>query len=509
MEKLIVKPNDVRCLGDIVSPKSLSDFEAGYNSLTKGSDTVDGASSTVYISDYMAQCHFEISSNSRFIPYTGQDSFEVTTALYLISAWTHGSISDATVKCYLDDVLIGTGTTDSTGHVSFTIPISERTVYPVKFVYDGGRISIVEESCGCSLNVNYVVAEASSLTLIGEENIIQSGDTDNLLVTLTGTGVDGKNIRIPGVMVTFYRIVDPVLSLSASPTIIQSGEQTNITAKLTDSSSHEGIRGQTVTFYQYNPHLFYNSGTKGKGVWDIVANISDMGDGKYVSQASGIMFYTILLYDDFIISFDITDINLVGAMYVGFYEPNRGTFESLTQIGATGHYTFRGETITRDYDGEYFAIKLEIGSFTIANFNYNGNIEDDEDEFITIQGEAEKIYSSLQYGGMYHAVLGENAIISPSLDGESQIDFKTDDFTVELTCTLSQDALFWCGDYSVGLSGTDVDPRHYKYVVEEGMLKLYENGVLSDETEYVEGIIGVEITENTYVRIKDFTVGGF
>lgn len=251
MEKLIVKPNDVRCLGDIVSPKSLSDFEAGYNSLTKGSDTVDGASSVVYINKYMAQCHFEISSNSRFIPYTGQDSFEVTTGLYLISAWTHGSISDATVKCYLDDVLISTGTTDSNGQVSFTIPISERTVYPVKFVYDGGRISLVEESCGCSLNVNYVVAEASSLTLIGEENIIQSGDTDNLLATLTGTGVDGETIPIPWHTVSVYEEYTPALGISADKSIIQSGETANISLQLKDAEDGSLVHQSGVTIELY------------------------------------------------------------------------------------------------------------------------------------------------------------------------------------------------------------------------------------------------------------------
>ena len=48
MEKIIVDFQDVRGLGNIVSPKSLSDFEEYDCDIVSESDTVAGASTTVY-----------------------------------------------------------------------------------------------------------------------------------------------------------------------------------------------------------------------------------------------------------------------------------------------------------------------------------------------------------------------------------------------------------------------------------------------------------------------------
>ena len=48
VEKIIVNPNEVRGLGDIVSPKSDTDFIEYASNVTEGTDTVYGATEKVF-----------------------------------------------------------------------------------------------------------------------------------------------------------------------------------------------------------------------------------------------------------------------------------------------------------------------------------------------------------------------------------------------------------------------------------------------------------------------------
>ena len=48
MEKITITPNMVRGLGDIISPKTLSDFNKQYSTLTTTTDTVHGVTTTIY-----------------------------------------------------------------------------------------------------------------------------------------------------------------------------------------------------------------------------------------------------------------------------------------------------------------------------------------------------------------------------------------------------------------------------------------------------------------------------
>ena len=48
MDKVIVQPLNVRCLGDIVSPKVASDFSGYHSVISSSTDTVDGKTVTVY-----------------------------------------------------------------------------------------------------------------------------------------------------------------------------------------------------------------------------------------------------------------------------------------------------------------------------------------------------------------------------------------------------------------------------------------------------------------------------
>lgn len=48
VEKITITPQEVRGLGDIISPKTLSDFNKQYSTLTTTTDTVHGVNTTIY-----------------------------------------------------------------------------------------------------------------------------------------------------------------------------------------------------------------------------------------------------------------------------------------------------------------------------------------------------------------------------------------------------------------------------------------------------------------------------
>lgn len=48
VEKITITPQEVRGLGDIISPKTLSDFNKQYSTLTTTTDTVHGVTTTIY-----------------------------------------------------------------------------------------------------------------------------------------------------------------------------------------------------------------------------------------------------------------------------------------------------------------------------------------------------------------------------------------------------------------------------------------------------------------------------
>ena len=48
VEKITITPQEVRGLGDIISPKTLSDFNKQYSTLTETTDTVHGVTTTIY-----------------------------------------------------------------------------------------------------------------------------------------------------------------------------------------------------------------------------------------------------------------------------------------------------------------------------------------------------------------------------------------------------------------------------------------------------------------------------
>ena len=89
VEKIIVNPESVRCYGDIISPKSLDDFETYMCGVSEGTDTVDGVETTVFtIPEYLFDDFTADTSK-----YSGADSrVTVTTGTFGIQlTWVSGT----------------------------------------------------------------------------------------------------------------------------------------------------------------------------------------------------------------------------------------------------------------------------------------------------------------------------------------------------------------------------------------------------------------------------------
>ena len=104
-----------------------------------------------------------------------------------------------------------------------------------------------------SLNTNLAITHDKTIiqdwithmSLTAPKNIIQSGELDDIIVTVLDDvkGLSGKTIY-------FYEIFDPYLiTLTVPSSIIQSGDHDDMTAKLKDQDGSL-IEGETVYFYE-------------------------------------------------------------------------------------------------------------------------------------------------------------------------------------------------------------------------------------------------------------------
>lgn len=264
VDKVSVNPLSVRGAGDIVSPKSLSDFDVFNSKLVSAEEDVNGAVVTVFTESYLNGSYFQVSAPK--IVAVGTESVSISAVLKYNS--TDSLINSATVSCFVNDELQGTGTTSGTGVVSFNIPINDyTTLYNVRLRFAGN-----DNVAGCFAGFKMVQASDLSLDLTGVNEVIQVDESDPLIATLTGTGVDGETIGIPGQTVSFYETYTPCLDVSVNPVVIQSGETATATVQLKDADDGSLVResGVTVELYGEFPPLFshageitqtYNSGT--------------------------------------------------------------------------------------------------------------------------------------------------------------------------------------------------------------------------------------------------------
>ena len=245
MEKIIVEPREVRGLGDIVSPKSVSDFLVHNGAVYSGSDSDYG---TVYTETYKAGSRMVVDDNYWKIDTCPITSFTVWVRLEKMD---ETRISGEIVSCTVNNDTVLTATTSSLGIASFTIPVVDGVVeYTCNFMYAGSS-----SVAGCFAGGTYRVGKSMDyweLDLIGESSIIQSGDRDVLLATLTGEDCSGDRMGVRGQVVYFFEEWTPNVRLSGEANIIQSGDTDTLTAQLIDNEDGSIVKesGHTVYFYK-------------------------------------------------------------------------------------------------------------------------------------------------------------------------------------------------------------------------------------------------------------------
>ena len=117
VEKIYVRPEEVRGLGNIIIPKSLEDYETYKSVLAEGSDEVYG---TVYTMDYLGVDGIVLSSDKSILSYADSDVASISAQLTYGGepVAVSGEIVEFEVRKVSDDSLVRTlrpGRTDGTG----------------------------------------------------------------------------------------------------------------------------------------------------------------------------------------------------------------------------------------------------------------------------------------------------------------------------------------------------------------------------------------------------------
>ena len=378
VDKITVNPGEVRGAGNIVSPKSLSDFSCYASKLSAGTESVNGANMTVYTEQYLQGTFFWSTYIPRFVPYTGQESFNVPTTL--TKSGVVENISGATVKCYVNNELLSTDTTDSNGDVEFTIPLEDSVnVYNIKLLYAGDNTN-----AGCFLSRKIVVGDVEDLDLIAESDITQTGETDQLLATLSGVGIDGESIGIPGQSVSLYESWTPGLRVSAP--IVQSGDVANINAQLVDAADGSLVResGETIRVYEewtpglkiLAPNIIQSADTVNATV-----QLVDTVDGSYVRESGhSVTLYAIPPgeYDDipvwnetgYTTDYYPTPIEITGEMKA------KGSWGGLRIYGDDNdhHYVYLGQNNSTNDENAKIFYKTGINYVAFRIIIANGSV---------------------------------------------------------------------------------------------------------------------------------------
>lgn len=118
VEKIIINPNKVRGYGNILSPHSSSDYELEDCTIATGTDTVNGATETVYTLTPTASHSYSLAFSSSSYTASG-GSAEVSVTLTDNSV----AVSGATVT-FTGGTSTVTGTTNSSGVATATVSVS-------------------------------------------------------------------------------------------------------------------------------------------------------------------------------------------------------------------------------------------------------------------------------------------------------------------------------------------------------------------------------------------------
>ena len=183
MDKVSVNPGKVRCLGNIVSPKTASDFGTLNGTIASSTDTVNSQSMTVYSTDYLVGSSITLS----YTKLIGEDTASFTVSATLKNN-SNSAINGATV--YFDcNGTVTNATTNSSGVASFTVTTDGSNEYRFRAYYTGtGSLA------GSSAYGQVFALEVTHVTLYSTGQVLQG--------CLFVSEATDENIPVPGAKVS-------------------------------------------------------------------------------------------------------------------------------------------------------------------------------------------------------------------------------------------------------------------------------------------------------------------
>ena len=266
MDRLELIPGDVRGGGNITIPKNFSEDKNTnvYSTfLSENQAEIDGRWMPTFHSYYSNWYQLTVESDApRIVSPGGDATFNVT-----VSNPARENVNGVHVEVSLrskdgENEYWASSFVIMDNQPSFTLRIPEDCdKYCEWFIHatQGGYN-------GVGLHRSVIVADVTDISLdaFGDKQIIQTGETCNVIGLLTGN-LGESVIGIPGQTVNFYETFTPGLKVDAIPEIIQVGEQSCITTQLIDTADGSLIReeGLPVKIYEdVDGRLLYsNDGT--------------------------------------------------------------------------------------------------------------------------------------------------------------------------------------------------------------------------------------------------------
>ena len=248
VEKVTVNPDDVRGLGNVIIPKSLSDYWVCDSSLVEDSEVIENYVLHCLSVGYRAGSYLVYNDSKWITP--SDSSFSVSVTLKKHS--DDSVISSAFVKCIVNGDVEVNATTNSNGVATFSIPVvSGLCSYKLLFKYPG-----ISSVAGCFLPVMVHTGSDTGfeLDLTGDKEIIQTTENSILVASLTGVDCNGETVGVQGRTVYFYEEYVLGVRLTGSAPIIQSGGTSTLTGQLIDAEDGSLVResGDTVYYYDSN-----------------------------------------------------------------------------------------------------------------------------------------------------------------------------------------------------------------------------------------------------------------
>ncbi|SEK59249.1 hypothetical protein SAMN05216439_1182 [Methanobrevibacter gottschalkii] len=301
MDKLIVDVGKIRGLGNIVPPKSPSDFDLLASTITSSIEVINQENVNVFSLNYLNGSRLIITSGTWTEYAPNMSNFTVNCKLVY---HTDNVIYSAPVTCTLPNGTVLNDTTDNDGNVSFTIPITpEISVYPLKIKYEGNT-NVSSYTTYATIRLGNI----QGLELNSDKSIISKSENTILTATLTGTNILGEHIGVKGQIVNFYEEYTPELILTSDKNILQKGETAKLSVQLKDSADGSLVAESGILT------KIYQTLTEGLLFNDSTEHSYTSGTTRIFESISGTLTD---LTDDWILEFDMKNDVGSGGINIG------------------------------------------------------------------------------------------------------------------------------------------------------------------------------------------------